>query len=126
MGALRSNIKIAVACVAGLVAASATHAQAPAPPANPAPHLSTSVVAQIAAAEFVKSGHSLRDFQARPPKLGVGGTKWYVYFTPRPVMSNVDGKFEALLPLDADVVVVIDDVTRRTCVQNAHGVGPCF
>ena len=126
MGALRSNVRFAAACVAAFVAASVTHAQDPASPTYSAPHLSTSVVAQIAAAEFVKSGHSLRDFQGRPPRLGDGGTKWYVYFFPRPVMTSGDGKSEAVAPLDVGVVVVIDDVTRRTCVQAAYGVGPCF
>jgi hypothetical protein len=79
------------------------------------PRLTSQRVSQLASTEAAKAGLSPSKFKADTPKYDAEGHSWRVYFKETGPQVAVDGT----------MLVVIDDLTGKGCVQQAESVGPC-
>jgi hypothetical protein len=93
--------------------------------AVPSAHLSSSQVSRIALEGLEKAGYGPADFRAQLPSFEPEKARWFVYFLRVERTQKVDGHYEAYVPVDSEMLVVVDDVTGHVCVQQAMAVGPC-
>jgi len=93
--------------------------------AVPSAHLSSSQVSRIAADGLEKAGYGPAGFRAQLPSFEPEKARWFVYFSQVGRIQKDDGHFEASVPVDGEMLVVVDDLTGHVCVQQAMAVGPC-
>jgi hypothetical protein len=84
---------------------------------QPAPaHLTAEQVTSIALDALRHAEKSAVRFTARTPRYDSAHQRWWVFFVENAPPYQVDG----------GLLVVVDDVTSRPCVQHATAVGPCI
>jgi hypothetical protein len=88
-------------------------------------HLSQLQVSRIAALGFEKAGYGAAAFHARRPSFDPKEGRWFVFFIQVGTTAKVDGHFETAVPIDGDMLVVVDDHSGKVCVQQAIGIGSC-
>ncbi len=69
----------------------------------------------LALASAALAGTTGVRYKAREPKFFPDKRAWWVFFAETGPMVSVDGA----------MLVVVDDRTGHTCVQQAMAVGPC-
>ena len=84
--------------------------------AQPGPKLSSDQAARLAAVAMTRGGARVLKYEARPPEFLAQEGMWHVFFRQKGPLYMVDG----------DMVVVVNDRTRKTCVgQMMVPPGPC-
>ena len=79
------------------------------------PRLTAERVLALADAALARSAASARRFKPRTPNYRSDRKVWWVFYAETGTTVMVDG----------DELVVVDDRTSDTCVQQAIAVGPC-
>ena len=112
-----ARVTAAVVVVASGVALGVSASAGPAHPteAMASAHLTAQQVGQMAAAALARSGAKLSAFKAKAPTYLPEKHQWRVFY----------GQTGPLKVIDGEKLVVIDDATGKSCVQQAMAVGPC-
>jgi hypothetical protein len=85
-------------------------------PKSPAPRLSAEQASSLAAAAFAKSGERVSHYKGGKPQFSEATRIWWVFYIQSDPPYVVDG----------DMLVIVNDRTRRACVQQATAPSrPC-
>jgi hypothetical protein len=79
----------------------------------------------MAVAAVIRAGHNGKKFNARTPTYEAERHQWRVFFDQVGTTQMIDGHATTSVEIDGDITVIVNDVTRRTCVQYAFATGPC-
>jgi len=82
----------------------------------PTPHLTPDRVLELAIAAFSRTDAGSRPYRPLPPEFHSDRSAWWVHFAQTSSWARVDG----------DMLVVVDDRTGSTCVQQFIAVGKCI
>ena len=105
----------AIVLAAALSAYAALGGALSAAQADQSARLSAQQVTKMAAAAFVKAGHSAAKFRARPPIYEAKHTQWRVFYD----------QVGPSVAIDGDITVLVNDRSGKVCLEYTFSVGPC-